>query len=326
MATGKPEAAQADVLSLPEMLRIMDVATALRHNREQVEEQLNFDELKVRLRAKMIEAAKVTGEEVTPEEVDAAIGQYYSRMHTFAEPPWSLPLVLAHLYVRRRAIAWTAGLLCAALGLWWVLLGSSGAPLSTQGRTHRQVEALADTVTRRTRAIQAAAQDPDTTKELARLAAEAETFRKQEDPTKLGAVESQLAEIEARLNEEYAVSAAFDPKDPKKRNVVKRGTVFEKRVVLGCYVVVQARRADGTVLTRRVHNLESNRDEDVTVWAEQIPEEVYNRLARDKTEDGVLNETAFAVKRRGRAEEEVVMPGANGRPLTRRGQITHWLD
>jgi hypothetical protein len=89
-------------------------------------------------------------------------------------------------------------------------------------------------------------------------------------------------------------------------------------------LIVEARTSDGTALKRRVHNIETGKDKEVTKWAERVPKEVYDRLARDKKEDGVLNETTFAVKRRGEAEEQVTMPGADGKPLTRLGQITEW--
>ena len=323
MATVKP--AQADALSLPEMLRIMDVATALRLDRELVEEQLNFDELKARLRARMIEAAKVTGEEVTPEEVDTAIERYYQQAYTFQEPPWSLQLVLAHLYVRRHAIARGAGLLLVAMALCWWLFLSTNAPLSARGRAHRQVESLAAGVARRAAAIRAVAQDPEVPAELARLTAEADTYRSQVDPKKLRALDARLADLETRLGEEYTVSVVFDLRDPKKKSGIDRLTVVGGQEVTGYYLIVQARRADGTILKRRVHDNESGQDRDVSTWGEQVPKAVYERLAIDKKLDGILNETTFAVKKRGQAGEEVVMPGPDGQqPLRRLGQITEW--
>src|SRR5690348_12976826 len=122
MATVKSP--QSEALSLPETLRIMDVATALRQERALAEEQLNVDELKARLRDKLLETARVTGEEVTPAEVDAAIDQYYARMHTFREPSMSVEVALAHLYVRRRAVGCAGGFVLASLLVGWWLFAS----------------------------------------------------------------------------------------------------------------------------------------------------------------------------------------------------------
>ena len=87
---------------------------------------------------------------------------------------------------------------------------------------------------------------------------------------------------------------------------------------------MSAHRADGSTVSRRVHNDEKNQDVSVKTWAERIPDAVYERLAADKKSDGILNETAFAVKRKGERDEVIVMPGADGKPLSRTGQITEW--
>jgi hypothetical protein len=316
---------QDRALALPELLRIMDVATAIRQERELVEEQLNFEELKARLRARLIEAAKFTGEDVTSDEVDAAIAQYYSRMHTFREPPFGLQLALAHLYVRRARIARIGGSVLALVAACWLLFGSANAPFSSQGRTHRQVDALASTIATRASSIKAISSDPAVTAELGQLETEAATYRGNAEPEKLRQVDSALAALEARLLEVYTVSVVFDPKDRTRKSGIDRyyhDTGGTRRP--GYYLIVEAKAPDGTIVKRKIHNHENGRDKEVTTWAEQVPKEVFDRLARDKKEDGILNETTFAIKRRGRPSEDVVIPGSDGKPLNRLGQITEW--
>lgn len=106
-------------LSLPELIRIMDVATTLRKEHEIVEEQLNFDQIKLRLRERLLEAAKVAGDPVTAEQIDTAIENYYDKLHEFEEPKFSFSVLLAHIYVRRYTIlTWAVGI--AAAVTWWV--------------------------------------------------------------------------------------------------------------------------------------------------------------------------------------------------------------
>jgi hypothetical protein len=100
-------------LSLEEMSRIMDVAVTLRKERALVDEQLNIDQLKARLRERLLEAARISGDPVTAEEVDAAVRRYYEQLHEFREPPASLATTLAHLWVRR----WTVVTALAALAM-----------------------------------------------------------------------------------------------------------------------------------------------------------------------------------------------------------------
>lgn len=320
MATANSD--RADTLSVAEMLQIMDVATALRHDRQLVEQELNRDQLTALLREKMIAAAKVTGEEVSPEEVDAAIERYYGRLYTFKEPPRSLTLLLAHLYVRRVEIAkWGAAALGSAFLVWWLFLWPWG-PLTVTGRTRQRVERLAAEIAQREAAIRALARDTSSGDEAARLAAEAETYRRQGDPQKLETVRAALAGLESRLGEEYTVSVASPVGG---RSAVQR--LFhdkDGRRVSGYYLIVQAKRPDGTVLTRRVHDDETDKNKDVTVWGERVPEDVYRRLEKDKKDDGILNETTFAVKKRGEPDEAITMIGSDGQPLRHLGRITEW--
>ncbi len=116
-----PRLARPEQLSLHELIRIMDVATVLRKEHEIVEEQLNLDQIKVRLRERLLEAAQVAGEPITVEQIDAAIEDYYDKLHSFEEPAWSWHLLLAHLYVHRVSILKWATAIAAVAGLVWGL-------------------------------------------------------------------------------------------------------------------------------------------------------------------------------------------------------------
>ena len=311
-----------DSLSVPEMLRIMDVATSLRLDREQVEEQLDVDLLKDRLKERMLAASRVTGEPVTPEEVDAAIRQYYDNLHTFQEPKLGLAVALAHVWVRRGEILGTLGMLLLAGTLAWWLFLSPDARLSTGGRNRRQVAQLSGEIAREAQVVRSIARDPGATASLAELLGEADAFRQKGDPKGLAYVRRAMARMEARLLEEYAVKVVSGAKQQSAFDRTyahpdgKRSPAY--------YLIVQAQTPDGTTLTRQIHDSEDNTVKDVTTWAERVPEAVYRRLARDKREDGMLDETAFAEKRKGSIDEEVTMKGADGRSLDRLGQITKW--
>jgi hypothetical protein len=116
-----PRVARPDQLSLPEMIRIMDVATVLRKEQEIIEEQLNLDQIKVRLRERLLEAARVSGEPITAEQIDVALADYYDKLHSFEEPAWSWNVLLAHLYVHRITIVKWAVTIAAVAGLVWGL-------------------------------------------------------------------------------------------------------------------------------------------------------------------------------------------------------------
>jgi hypothetical protein len=303
------------------MLRIMDVATALRQDRELVEEQLNLPELQARLRERMLAAAKVTGEDVTPEEVDAAIATYYASLHTFQEPKASFRVFLAHVWISREPIlrwgtAATAGLLLT----WWLFLSASG-PFSAAGRSAREIDRLSLAAKRHEESIRAIALDSRAGDRLARLQAEAVTYREQKDAKRLAEVEASLAALENRLREEYTLSVVTDKNG---KSGIDRYQGHANTQLSGFYLILAAQSADGRTLRRSIHNSENGKDEVVEQWGELVPADVYERLKHDKKADGILDETTFGAKKRGALDEEIVMKDGEGRPLKRTRQITKW--
>jgi hypothetical protein len=314
--------APAESLSLPELLRIMDVATALRQDRELVEQQLNLDELKARLRERLLAGSTVTGEAVTPEEVDAAIDRYFTTQNTFAEPTRNLEVTLAHLYVRRHTLGKWLGLALAALAAVWFLFLWDRGPLSPTGRARRQLASLSSAVDRSRETIRATTDDPEALAELERLDREAELYEGQADRGQLETVRAAMADLEGKLNGEYTVRIVSRPGE--RSAVVRHKPATEGGGISGYYLFVEAVAPDGTVLPRRISNAEEGTVAEVTQWAERVPSEVYERIRRDKQQDGIVDENVFAVKRKGRLDEEVTLPGPDGQPLERLGQITQW--
>ena len=62
-----------DDMGLEEIMRVMDVASTLRREQELVEREFNLDKTKKMLREKLIKTAEMTGETLTPEQVEAAV-------------------------------------------------------------------------------------------------------------------------------------------------------------------------------------------------------------------------------------------------------------
>jgi hypothetical protein len=91
-------------LSLAETLRVLEVARGIRADRRQAELALSRNELRESLRKRLLDAAAITGDSVSEAEVDAAITQYFQTQHVYADPEFSLSVLLAHLYVRRYGI------------------------------------------------------------------------------------------------------------------------------------------------------------------------------------------------------------------------------
>ncbi|TWT81984.1 hypothetical protein CA13_34390 [Planctomycetes bacterium CA13] len=106
-------------LSLEETLRVMDVARELRNRRETAEEMFRRDDIRSGLRDKLIQTAKVTGDKVTAAEIDMAIDQYLATVNTYEDPKPGMQTFLAHCWVWRDRIAFTAGSIAVVAGGLW---------------------------------------------------------------------------------------------------------------------------------------------------------------------------------------------------------------
>lgn len=308
----------ADELSLPEMLRVMDLARVLREERASLEREFNVTEARTLLRQKLLASTEITGEQLTSDEVDKAIDQYFASLHTYRDPPLSFEVFLAHLYVRRWMLTWTLlGLAFIGTALWRTV--PTMTPAARQTRVEQRTTANLDRLLTLADSEAIAADARTAVEQLQRETAAA---RSTHDAAKLQQIEAQVVALRRDLNEEYEIHIVSDR---NRKSGIDRAfpNPETKRQEPSWYAIVEAHNSRGQLLTRSIANSETKRTSPVTTWGERIPQEVFERLKADKR-DGVLNETLFAIKRRGYLQEEIKLAGADGKPLPRAGQITAW--
>ena len=108
-------------LTLNETLRVMDVAREMRDQRETAEEMFVRDDLRAKLRDKLVRTARLSGESVTEAEIDAAITQYFESLHQYNEPAGGIKRFLAHCWIWRGRIVAGAAALATVAGSFWFL-------------------------------------------------------------------------------------------------------------------------------------------------------------------------------------------------------------
>lgn len=113
---------RSPIPALPDLVRMLDVASVLRRERTRAQLELDRDEVRALLRERLLASAAVTGDPVTQAEVDAAIEQYFSARHEHHATDLGGTRWLALLWVRRGRISvWGSALFlvaAAALLLW----------------------------------------------------------------------------------------------------------------------------------------------------------------------------------------------------------------
>jgi hypothetical protein len=87
-------------------------------------------------------------------------------------------------------------------------------------------------------------------------------------------------------------------------------------LVRNYYLRVRALDDEGSAILTTVRNEEDGRTEVVREWAERVPKEVYDRVAADKQDNGIIDELDFGAKRRGWMTMDRRFPDV--------GQITRW--
>ena len=312
---------KTSTLSLSEMMRIMDVATEMRNQRETVEKEFAVDETKRILREKLLQTTAITGERVTEAEVDAAIEAYFSTLYTYHEPEGSPSLWLAHLYVRRGHLA-IVGLLAVTLLVtgWWTMHIAT-TKFSRSARSNRKASRIESSISSDLMRARALSKDSTVIEELDRWQDQTKLAREQLDIETLDKIKNQLAELLTQIDDAYEVRILADPND---KSGFTRYFEDENGQRPAYYLIVYAKNEKGQLVRRTIENAETRQSVTVDRWAEQVPKDVYDRIAEDKKSDGILNETLFAVKERGKPNEEIRLDGSNGKPISRMAQLASW--
>lgn len=317
-AESSPSGANPEAdLSLPEMLRVLDVARQLREDRQTAQQTLQRDELRTELRRKLKQSAEVSGDTVSDAEIDAAIDQYFDNMHVFHAPPPGFSTFLAHVYVLRRRVAVGVAAVALSVATLWFLFGSPWAPLSPSRRAANRAVAMVTQAESLQQQIDAISVDSQANNQAKRMV-ELVRASSNTDASQASATNEELAQMLAVLKSQFEVHivGSANERSAFERTHNQRGAGF--------YVIVEARDEHGNVLPQSIRNVETGQSQTVKRWAQRVPEDVYKRLQRDKLDDGVLNETLFATKPRGRLAPEFNLLGSDGRPITQSAQITQW--
>lgn len=82
------------------------------------------------------------------------------------------------------------------------------------------------------------------------------------------------------------------------------------------YLVVEAYKPDGKVISRNIRNVETDRVENVKTWAVRVPETVYNTMAMEKRATGFISQRDAGVKKAGSLEIDWSIP-TTGVAITR---------
>lgn len=271
---------------LDDIMLAMDVVDTLRRRERLVKKELDeagrHEDLKLRLRK--IYAAQ--GIDVPDHVIDQGVAALKEERFTYKPPPDTFSAKLARLYVQRSKWGkWVIGGLAvpAIAGLinyFTIVLPNAGLPDELQD-LHQEVAQLAKS---------------DNARQIAdgHLAA-GQSALSNENTDKAKASLANLQSLRTSLQQEYTIRIV-------NRQGVKSGVWRIPDINTSArnyYLIVEAIDPSGDTLDTSVLNEETGNTNVVNIWGLRVDQQLFERVARDKRDDGIIERDRVGYKERG---------------------------
>ncbi len=301
---GKPQ-------TLDELMIAMDVVDTLRHREDLVRRELDEEGREAELIARLREIYHDQGIEVPDAVLADGVKALKESRFVYTPPPngWKRSLLTAWVkrdtYARRTGLA--AGLLAVGLGGYY-LLEVRPARLAQQQARIELTETLPKALRQAHASVLAVATDADAKQKADALLADGE--REIANGSRAGAskIKGELSALTEELTREYTLTIVSRPGEPTA--VWRRPP--GKSQARNYYLIVEAIAPDGRKLSLPVRSEETGETATVTKFGVRVPEEVYEAVRRDKTDDGIVQKNRLGIKRRGTLAVDYQMPFEGG--------------
>ncbi|MGL4439986.1 MAG: DUF6384 family protein [Bosea sp. (in: a-proteobacteria)] len=302
--------------TLDDLMLAMDVVDTLRHREDLVARELGSAGREDALLEKLRDIYRQQGIAVPDHILKDGVKALKEQRFVYQPPGQGFKRTLATLYVRRSIHGKRALGTVAALGLAWGAWHFAVVQPERQAAEITRTE-LTQTLPAKLSAlvadITALSADVEARGRTQSLKADAERALQSGDRDAAAKAIAGLGALRDVLAQEYVLTIVSRPgaetgiwRRPP-RNPLSRNH----------YLIVEAITADGRKLALPVRNEETGETETVTMFGMRVPQEMFDRIARDKRDDGIVQFNRFGVKRRGQMTAEYLMPFEGG-------MITKW--
>jgi hypothetical protein len=301
---------------LDDLMLAMDVVDTLRHRADLVARELNEAGREDALLEKLRDIYRQQGIAVPDHILKDGVKALKEQRFVYSPPGQGIRRTLATLYVRRsvhgkRVLAIVVALI-AGWGVWQFAVVQPGRQAEEAARVEL-VQTLPTKLSATFGEIMALSSDQDARARAQALRGDAERALQRGDRETAARSIGELASLREVLAQEYVLTIVSRP--GAETGVWRR----PPRNPLGRnhYLIVEAVAPDGRKLTLPIRNEESGETESVTMFGVRVPQEMFDRIARDKRDDGIVQFNRFGVKRRGQMTADYLMPFEGG-------MITKW--
>lgn len=301
---------------LNEVMLAMDVVDTLRHRQDLVTRELDGAAREKQLIERLRNVYHQQGIEVPDHILKEGVAALAESRFTYEPPAPGFGRTLARLYVSRKrwgrpALIALAAVLVLGIGYFGVWQPyqrgqAEQARIELAEGLPAQMDALRQTIFEETK-VQRAVTEADELVALGKAYA-AETNR-----TGAENMVAKLTELRDQLRQQYTLRVV-------NREGVQSGFWTFPEVntdATNYYVVVEAIDANGATLNLPILNEESGETETVALWGVRVPESVYNAVAADKRDDGIIQSNTVGRKTFGFLDVDYSMPVLGG-------AVTRW--
>ena len=304
--------------SLDDMMIAMDVVDTLRHREDLVRRELNETGREAELIARLKEIYRQQGIEVPDQVLAEGVKALKESRFTYTPPPAGMKRRLFVLWTMRRRVGSIGGLALAALlgtcGIQHVNVTRPAQLAEEQGRIE-----IAETLPKAIRQGHAdvlamtTANDPAIKQRADQILADGERAVRDRDAAAARRSRDALGELRDDVAREYTLTIVSRPGETSGVWRVPPGNKLGRNY----YLVVEPLAADGRKVALPIRNEETGATEKVEKLAVRVPKEVFDAVAQDKRDDGIIQKSKFGHKRRGTLAVEYLMPFEGG-------TITRW--
>lgn len=308
---------------LDDLMMAMDVVDTLRHREALVERELRGDERRAKMIERLREIYASQGIAVTDRILAEGVDALEQERFVYKPRQGGFSFTLARLWVRRAAVFRNIGIGVATLVIgtviWFFAIEQPrqrGIEADRQAAEALIVE-LGETIpadlTRLSTAIAEEANDPAVAAAAAVTASDGRTAAATGDAEAARAAVASLEATLAELQLTYEVQVVSRPGERSGVNRIPDANPTARNY----YLIVHAIGPDGNAIPRSITSEEDGTTRTVTEWGLRVPESVYNAVAADKTDDGIIQNDVVGEKARGDLDVTWTMAVLGG-------AITNW--
>jgi hypothetical protein len=289
MASANPAA------ELDDVMLAMDVVDTIRHRELIVERELNSEQRREQLMAKLKSLYAAQGLDVPDHILAEGVAALEEDRFAYTPPESGLQTTLAHWYVNRsrwgKPLLAVLALALIAIVAWQLLVVQPEAT---------RVAALPTTLQTSYRAAMDVATVESAQERAAELLARGEAALGRGDTAGANEAIEALASLRAMLEQSYELRVVSRPGELSGVWRVPEANPGARNY----YLIVEAIDGGGNALAMPVRNEEDGRVYTVEKWGVRVDQATFDRIAADKRDDGIIQDYVLAVKESGRLQPE----------------------